>query len=136
MPKVIVEVRLNEKPLSANKMHYRDGKKDTKEYKNYRGDIADVLRGDYGITKEDKLKFSLIAGFSSKLSDLDNCFKPLLDSMQACMDFDDRQVFEVEALKEHTKKGDEFICVRLETITDNQWRRRLVRLFPKFLRGK
>lgn len=136
MPKVLIDVRINEKPLSANKMHYRDGKIDTKEYKEYRSVIADLLRGSYGIQKKDKLKLSIIAGYSSKLADLDNCLKPVLDSMQACMDFDDRQVFEIVALKHHVAKGEEYICLKLETITDTQWIRRVQKLFPLFWRNK
>ena len=50
------------------------------------------------------------------------------------MGFDDRQVFEIEALKDHVKKGDEYILVRLEKITDNQWKRRIKRLFSVFFK--
>lgn len=133
MAKVILEVKLNQKPLSANKMHYAKFKKDTAEYRKYKGEIFELLAGnDYDFTKDDKFKLSLVVGYSSKLSDLDNAFKPLLDSMQISMGFDDRQIFEIESLKDHTAKGDEYILVRLEKITDNQWKRRIKRLFPKF----
>lgn len=135
MAKVILEVRLNQKPLSANKMHYAKFKKDTKEYREYKSEIFSLL-GDreYDFTDDDKFKLSLVVGYSSKLSDLDNCFKPLLDSMQLAMGFDDRQVFQIDSLKDHVKKGDEYIMVRLEKITDNQWKRRIKKLFPKFFK--
>lgn len=116
-------------------MHYARGKTDTVEYREYKSEIYSLL-GDmeYDIKKTDKFKLSLVAGYSSKLSDLDNCFKPLLDSMQIAVGFDDRQIFEIEALKDHTAKGEEYLMVRLETITDNQWKRRIKKLFPIFFK--
>mgnify|MGYP003647873248 FL=1 len=125
------------KALSANRMHYANAKRDTVEYKRYKLAVFNALKEHrFTVEKDDKYKLSLIVGYSSKLSDLDNCFKPLLDSMQRVLSFDDRQVFEIEALKEHTAKGDEFIMVRMETITDNQWRRRLHKLFSFFKGAK
>lgn len=135
MGKLVLEVKLNQKPFSANKMHYAKFKKDTKEYREFKADIISLL-GDrkYDIKPDDKYKLSLVVGFSNKLSDLDNSFKPLLDSMQLAMGFDDRQVFEIEALKDKVSRGDEYIMVRLEKITDNQWKRRLRKLFPAFFK--
>jgi len=117
------------KPFSANKMHYANKKVDTVEYKRYKLAIFNALKKyRWTVGKDDKYKFSLIVGYSSKLSDLDNAFKPLLDAMQRVLSFDDRQVFEIEALKEHVNKGDEFIMVRMDLITDKQWVRRLNKL--------
>jgi len=133
--KVIIEVRLNQKPFSANKMHYAKFKKDTKEYREFKSDIFELLGGHkYAFKPTDKFKLSLVVGYSNSLSDLDNSFKPLLDSMQLAMGFDDRQVFEIEALKDKVSKGDEYIMVRLETITDNQWKQRIKKLFPVFFK--
>ena len=129
----MIEVRLNQKPFSANKMHYAKFKKDTKEYREFKSAIYQLLGTQtYDFLDTDKFKLSLITGFSSSLSDLDNAFKPLLDSMQLAMGFDDRQVFEIEALKDKVNKGDEYLMIRLETITDNQWKRRIRKLFPVF----
>ena len=125
-----------QKALSANQMHYAKFKRDTAQYKRYRKAIRGYLGGDYRIDPKDKLKLSLVVGFSSKLSDLDNAFKPLLDSMQSCMGFDDRQVFEIEALKDHVKKGDEYLLIRMERITELQWKKRIQKLFKKLLRGE
>lgn len=137
MGKVIIEVRLNQKPFSANKMHYAKFKKDTKEYREFKSDIFELLGGHkYDIKPDDKLKLSLVVGFSNSLSDLDNAFKPLLDSMQLSMGFDDRQIFEIESLKDKVTKGNEYIMVRLETITENQWKRRIHKLFPSFFKEK
>lgn len=133
--KLVLEVRLPQKALSANKMHYANHKRDTKEYRQYKQDILKAIGGDYEIDKADRLKLSLVVGYSSKLSDLDNAFKPLLDSMQKCMGFDDRQIFEIEALKDHTKKGEEYLLIRLEHITEWQWKRRVRKLFINLIGG-
>lgn len=136
MSKIVLEVRLNQKPFSANKMHYAKFKKDTAEYRDFKSDIYSLLgEQEYDFDKDTKFKLSLVVGFSSSLSDLDNAFKPLLDSMQLAMGFDDKQIFEIEALKDKVSKGEEYIMVRLEKITDNQWKRRIKKLFPKFLKG-
>lgn len=121
------------KPFSANKMHYANKKVDTAEYKRYKLAVFNALKKyRFEVHKDDRYKLSLIVGYSSKLSDLDNSFKPLLDAMQKVLSFDDRQIFEIEALKEHVAKGEEFIMVRMEKITENQWKRRLRKLFPCF----
>lgn len=117
-------------------MHYAKFKKDTAEYRDFKSDIYSLLgEQEYDFDKDTKFKLSLVVGFSSSLSDLDNAFKPLLDSMQLAMGFDDKQIFEIEALKDKVSKGEEYIMVRLEKITDNQWKRRIKKLFPKFLKG-
>ena len=137
MSSKVLEVRMDIKVLSANKMHYANRKVDTVEYKRYKLAVFNALKKHrFTVDKDDKYKFSLIVGYSSKLSDLDNSFKPLLDAMQRVLEFDDRQVFEIEAMKDHVKKGDEFILVRMEKITDNQWRRRLKKMFPIFWSNK
>ncbi len=102
------------------------------EYVAFKKEIAADLRGDYGINKDDRYKLTVLVGYSSKLSDLDNCLKPLLDSMQLAMYFDDRQVFEINCMKVHVAKGDHFIMIRMETITKGQWRRRVRKMFPVF----
>lgn len=127
---LILEVKINEKPFSANKMHYATGKRDTKAYREFKEMIHHMVHEEYDIDPSDKLRLTLVTGFSSKLSDLDNAFKPLLDSMQRAMGFDDRQIFEINACKQHTKKGQEFIMVRLEKIDDVT--QKILNMFPSF----
>lgn len=118
-------------------MHYAKFKKDTKEYREFKSDIYSLLGGaKYDLKPDAKLKLSLVVGYSNSLSDLDNAFKPLLDSMQLAMGFDDRQIFEIESLKDKVPKGEEYILVRLETITDRQWKSRIKKLFPSFFKEK
>lgn len=106
------------RPFSTNKMSGRRKTYETKEYLAFRDLIAKALGGNYGIKKTDRLKLTLTAGFSNKRGDLDNVFKPLLDSMVASMDteFDDCQIYSIEAEKVLVKKGQEYIEVGLELI--------------------
>ena len=114
-------------------MHYSTCKRDTKEYKGFKYDVKiQLAKSGFKVNASDKYKLSLIVGYSSKLSDLDNAFKPTLDAMQLSLGFDDRQVFEIAALKNHVKKGDEYMLIRLETITDRQWLSRMHKLFPSW----
>jgi Holliday junction resolvase RusA-like endonuclease len=48
-------------------------------------------------------------GFSSSLSDIDNCLKPLLDCLQKKYGFNDRQVAKLVVTKSKIKKGEEYI---------------------------
>lgn len=130
---LILEVKLWEKPFSANKMHYAKFKRDTKAYRDYKDMIMDRIGGDYKIPKDRMLKLSLVTGYSSKLSDLDNAFKPLLDSMQRAMGFDDRQIFEIHALKQHTKKGEEFLMIRLEYLPKTGVMNRIKKMFKNLI---
>ena len=116
MGKVYLETWIPLKPLSANRMHYAKYKKDTKEYKQYKEAVARELEGDYGIKPSDLLKLTLIAGFTNKASDLDNAFKPLIDSMQLCMDFDDKQIYEIIAYKDVGPKDSGYLYIKLEQV--------------------
>tara|TARA_R110002153_G_scaffold80843_1_gene205067 strand:- start:303 stop:725 length:423 start_codon:yes stop_codon:yes gene_type:complete len=118
LSKVIVEIQLGLKPFSANKMHYARMKRDTKEYRRFKEDIVRLLGAKYKVNKDDKYKLTLVSGFSNRASDLDNTFKPLLDSMQLAMGFDDKQVYEVEAYKDVQPKGDEYLYIKLEKVTN------------------
>ena len=116
-------------------MHYAKIKRDTKEYREFKSDIFELLGNlKYDFKETDMFKLTLVVGYSSSLSDLDNAFKPLLDSMQLAMGFDDRQIFEIAAVKDKTKKGQEYIMVRLETITSNTWKKRIKEMFPVFFK--
>ena len=127
----VLDVYLPIKPFSANKMHYASMKRDTKDYRRFKYDVNKQLdKSGFEVNDSDKYKLSLIVGYSSKLSDLDNAFKPTLDAMQIALGFDDRQVFEIAALKNHVNKGEEYMLIRMETITDVQWLRRMHKLFP------
>lgn len=110
-------------PLSTNMMSGRNKTYETKTYIEYKTHIAEAVGGNYGLPKGAKYKMTVKVGFSSKLADVDNIFKPLLDSITRCVDdtFDDRMVFKVSATKEIVKKGHEYIDVWLDYITEEEY---------------
>ena len=86
-------VRLQVKPLSANKMYYR-GKNKTREYLDYQNEIRDELIGVEWPFKDHPVSFHVNVGLSSPLADLDNVFKPFFDTLQAIYaDFNDKKVY-------------------------------------------
>ena len=76
-----MNITLPLKPLSANKMFYRSKVK-TKEYREYQDNIKQCLEneGHEWIFASNTVKFTVKVGLSSKLADLDNCIKPILDT--------------------------------------------------------
>lgn len=106
------------RPFSTNKMSGQRKTYETKEYLEFRDLIARKAGGQYGITSDMMLRLVVVAAFSNKRGDLDNVFKPLLDSMVASMDddFDDCQIYEINARKRLVKKGQEYLEIRLEVI--------------------
>lgn len=108
--------KFNFKPLSANKMFYR-GKQLTREYREYRENIYEDIpnRNKWPFHEEDPLYFEVYVGLSSKLADVDNCIKPLLDTFQYMFEFNDKYVFAVYIQKELVKRGEEYIDV---TVTE------------------
>lgn len=129
--KTILHVKLYLKPFSANKMHYRSGKKDTREYREFKGDIREFLEEDYKVDAKALLKFTLISGFSNRAADLDNTFKPLLDSMQLAMGFNDKQVYDIRAYKDIVPKGKEYLMIKLEQVSPSRVKRSITRLLKE-----
>lgn len=118
-------------PLSTNKMSGARKTFETKEYLEYRELIARKAGGTYGISKADKFRLYVEVGYSNKRADADNCLKPLLDSITACVDadFDDSQIYEISVKKTIIKKGNEFIRVYMEP-RDVRWE--TVEEFPEY----
>ncbi|QFU04557.1 Endodeoxyribonuclease RusA [Pseudoalteromonas sp. THAF3] len=99
------------KPLSANKMHL--GRKvDSAEYRRYKKHLVDTLP-DLDIP-DGPLRVRLLVCFSSKLADLDNVFKPFLDTLQARYGFNDRHVHRIVAQKKIVPKGKETILFSVD----------------------
>ena len=103
------------KALSANKMFYR-AKQMTKEYREWREAIYEDIddRTKWPFEELDCLDFSVKVGFSSKLADVDNAIKPLLDTFQYLFAFNDRCVYKVTIEKEIVKKGQEYFDVTVK----------------------
>ena len=108
-----MEFRLNVKPLSANRMYYRNKNK-TREYREYQQEILDEMRGVDWEYEDVPVSFYISVGVSSKAADLDNVIKPLLDTFQAIYEkFNDNKVFRIEAEKEIVEKGKEYVNVKV-----------------------
>lgn len=118
-----VDFLVQTRPFSTNKMSGARKTYETKEYLEFRDLIARKAGGIYGIDRKMRFRLIVSAAFSNKKGDLDNVFKPLLDSMVASMDddFDDSQVYEIQARKRLVKKGQEFLQVRLEVIPEDEY---------------
>jgi Holliday junction resolvase RusA-like endonuclease len=107
-------IKLSIKPLSVNKA-WKGRRFKTDDYKVFEKLML------YSLPKlKDKpkgaLRVTLHYGFSSKLSDIDNPCKMILDCMVKKYCFDDRQIFELIQTKEIVKKGDDFIEFKIENI--------------------
>lgn len=82
----------------------------TNVYKNYLESLNVYLRPlKHKIGRADRLKLTIIVGFSNSASDLDNILKPFIDGLQWKYGFNDNQIYEIVAKKEMVKKGAEFI---------------------------
>ena len=133
MSRTLVHVKLGIKPFSANKMHFMTKKRDTREYKEFKGSIAGLVGGDYKVNPKEIYKLTLVTGFSNKASDLDNAFKPLLDSMQLAMGFDDKQIYSIEAYKDVVKRGEEYLYILLETVPPTSVKVKITKLLSKLI---
>lgn len=114
--KKVFHQRFNVKALSANKMFYR-AKQLTKEYRQFREYMYEEIPNRtkvWPFKEDDQLTFIVHVGLSSKLADVDNCIKPLLDTFQLLFDFNDKYVYRVEIEKEIVKKGKEYIDVEVK----------------------
>lgn len=132
MAEPLCHVILRVKPFSANNMHYARKRVDTAAYKKYKGTIKGLIGGEYKVAKDAQFKLTLISGFSSKASDLDNTFKPLLDSMQLSMGFDDKQIYGIEAYKDVNKRGQEYLMIKLVQVNPRVIKRKIDKLLKEF----
>lgn len=111
--------RFNIKPVSANRMYFRN-KQLTKDYRLFREqvyeDVAD--RSKWPFEDGEHLTFVVMVGFSSKLADVDNVIKPLLDTWQLMFEFNDKYVYKVIIEKEIVKKGEEYFEVTVTNYGD------------------
>ena len=132
-PRQQLEVLIDVKPFSNNDM-YGPRKYKTAAYKAYQLALFNALkRHRFAVHKDDKYQLDLLVGYQRITSDLDNALKPLLDSMQNVLSFDDKQIYEIHTVKNLVKaKESPYLCVRLTKITDNMVKRRSKSLFPEF----
>lgn len=100
-------IKLEIKPLSVNKA-FQGRRFKTNDYKKFEKQMLLLLPK---LKKEltGSLKIELEYGFSSKLSDIDNPCKLVLDCLVKKYGFDDRQIYELNQVKKIVKKGSEYI---------------------------
>ena len=107
---MIFEVNLNIKPLSVNEC-WQGKRFKTKAYNVYERHLLLLLpKKDLKAVKSIYLEF----GFSSKLADIDNPIKPILDILQKKYGFNDKEIFEMHVIKSVVPKGQEFIKIKIE----------------------
>lgn len=105
--------RINIKPLSVNEA-WKGRRFKTDEYKVYERAMLYLL--PQMNTPKEALKISIVFGFSSSGSDIDNCLKPFLDCLQKKYAINDNRIYELNVKKEIVKKGSEFIKFFIESI--------------------
>lgn len=108
-------IKLNIKPLSINQA-WQGRRYKTPKYKSFQKEMLLTLPKLKKSFKGD-LSVSIKYGFSSKLSDIDNPCKIVLDCLCKKYNFDDRQIFKLYQEKEIVKKGDEYIEINIKSIT-------------------
>lgn len=110
------------KPISVNKAWYMNKKK-SKDYVNFQEDMIPYLQGQTCPKRvrdnEVKLRADMEFGFSSVRSDVDNCIKTTLDTMQSWFGFDDRIIFELTARKTHVKRGEDYFKITLSEMKED-----------------
>jgi len=107
----MIEVKI--KPLSVNEA-WRGRRFKTPEYTKYEKTVLLMLPKKTFETKP--LKVSLIFGFSSNSSDLDNPAKLILDIFQKKYSINDKNIWELKIKKEIVKKGQEFFKFSIDYI--------------------
>ena len=107
------------KPLSINAAYTLKRKKSAK-YRKFEEMMALELFGYEIPPDRDKsaMKFNLEIhwGFATNLSDVDNPIKTLLDVLQRCLGFDDKQIINISASKTVMGRGKEYINFTLTEI--------------------
>lgn len=107
-------MRIELKPLSINEA-WQGKRFKTPKYKRFQNDML-LMLPKLKIEFNGKLSVKLKYGFSSKLSDIDNPCKIVLDCLCKKYGFDDRQIFELIQEKEIVKKGNEYIDITIKEL--------------------
>jgi len=110
------------KPISINRAWYMNKKK-SKAYHTFQEEMLPYLQGftapKHIVDNKAILHAEMEFGFSSKKSDVDNCIKTTLDTMQCWFGFDDVIVFKVTACKTHVKRGKDYLKIKLIEVNND-----------------
>lgn len=105
-------LKVNIVPLSINKA-FQGKRFKTKDYLKFEHDMMYLL--PKFTMPYPPYSVSIHYGFSTKLADLDNPTKIVIDIMQKKYKFNDRYIFELKLTKEIVSKGNEFIQIDAKT---------------------
>lgn len=114
----MIDIKINQKPLSINAAHYRNKKK-TVAYRNYQTAWEiHFAKAKYNVklSKSDKYSVTFVFAFSNRASDIDNPIKPAIDTLQGIMGFNDKQIYLLGASKVIVPKGEEYVRVIMRKI--------------------
>jgi Holliday junction resolvase RusA-like endonuclease len=100
------------KPLSVNEA-FKGKKYRTDKYDLFIKNMMFLLPNNMNFPDEKNIKIAIIFGFSSSLSDIDNCCKSFLDCLVKKYKIDDRYIYEMHVFKEIVIKGQEFITFKI-----------------------
>jgi Holliday junction resolvase RusA-like endonuclease len=98
--------KINIKALSVNSC-FQGKRYKNQVHKDYVNEVLRQLPIKY--IGRPPYKLILEFGLSSKLQDLDNCIKVFQDCLTVKYDFNDRDIYELQAQKFNVEKGKEFI---------------------------
>lgn len=104
-----MQINLQVKPLSVNEC-WQGVRYKTPAYTRYERQVL-LLLPKAEITNVERVEIEF--GVSSKLADIDNPVKPILDILQKKYGFNDRDIFELTIRKTLTKKGQEYINIKI-----------------------
>ena len=99
-------INIKIKPLSINEA-WQGKRFKTNKYNTYETELL-LLLPKFKLPKE-PYELNIVFGLSSKLADVDNPVKCLIDILQKKYNFNDKLIFKLLVIKQLTKKGDEFI---------------------------
>lgn len=85
----------------------------TPKYDYFIKNCLSLLPNKIEIPDKTNVKLAIEFGFSSKLSDIDNCCKTFIDCLVKKYKVDDRYIFEMHVFKKIVKKGDEYIKFKI-----------------------
>lgn len=104
-----MNIELKIKPLSVNEA-WQGSRIKSEKYRKYERDIMFLIPVPKKPIPE-MLRIEYFFGFSSPLADLDNPVKMITDCLQKKLNFNDRNVWELNVRKCIVPKGEEFISI-------------------------
>ena len=104
--------KINIKPLSVNQA-FKGTKIRTHKYNSFIKHCLLQLPESIEFIDKENIKLAIEFGFSSKLSDIDNCLKTFIDCLVKKYGVDDRYIQELHVFKTIVKKECEYIKFKI-----------------------